>query len=70
MGEPRERHISSIIGIMYILVITYLFVSKIELNITKTDLLLIGVFWLIISIIFEFGFGHYIIGHPWSKAIS
>ena len=29
--------------------------------------LLIGLIWLVMTVIFEFGFGHFIMGHPWSR---
>ena len=70
VGELKGHQISTIIGIAYVLIVTYLFVGMIETDVTKTDLLMIGVFWLIITIIFEFGFGHYIMGHPWSKLLA
>jgi hypothetical protein len=28
---------------------------------------IIGGMWLIMTVVFEFGFGHYLMGHPWSK---
>jgi len=30
----------------------------------------IGVIWLVSTIIFEFGFGHYIAGHTWSHLLN
>ena len=33
-------------------------------------LLLIGIFWAVITIIFEFVFGHYVIGHSWQKLFA
>ena len=30
----------------------------------------IGVLWLILTIGFEFGFGHYVAGHPWEKLLA
>jgi hypothetical protein len=27
----------------------------------------VGVFWLAITVIFEFIFGHFVMGHPWTK---
>ncbi|MBN1397763.1 MAG: hypothetical protein JXA06_07010 [Bacteroidetes bacterium] len=32
---------------------------------TKTDAVLICIIWLVLTVSFEFLFGHYIIGHPW-----
>lgn len=70
VGELKGHQISTIIAIAYVLIVSFLFVGKIETDVTKTDLLMIGVFWLIITIIFEFGFGHYIMDHPWSKLLA
>ncbi|MBT8089158.1 MAG: hypothetical protein KJO01_03025 [Gammaproteobacteria bacterium] len=30
----------------------------------------IGLLWLILTVIFEFGFGHYVVGHPWQKLFA
>ena len=49
---------------------THLFISNLKINYTETDLLLIGAFWTILTILFEFGFGHYVIGHSWSKLFA
>ncbi len=32
--------------------------------------LAIGTLWLVMTIAFEFGFGHYVAGHPWSKLFA
>ncbi|WP_338733470.1 hypothetical protein [Mangrovimonas cancribranchiae] len=31
--------------------------------------LLIGLLWLVLTVIFEFLFGHYVVGHSWSKLL-
>ena len=31
------------------------------------NLWLLGGFWTVLTIAFEFGFGHYVVGHPWSR---
>jgi len=69
-GEHIGHIISTIILICVILAVTYLFISNLKINYTKTDLLLIGAFWTILTILFEFGFGHYVIGHSWSKLFA
>jgi hypothetical protein len=33
-------------------------------------LLGIGFFWVVITVIFEFVFGHYVMGHPWQKLFA
>ena len=30
----------------------------------------IGVIWLLMTIAFEFGFGHFVAGHPWSTLLA
>ncbi|WP_205783210.1 hypothetical protein [Flagellimonas allohymeniacidonis] len=30
----------------------------------------IGLFWLVLTVVFEFLFGHYIAGHTWSKLLE
>jgi hypothetical protein len=31
---------------------------------------LIGAIWFVSTIIFEFGFGHYVVGHPWAHLFN
>jgi len=31
---------------------------------------LIGGFWLVMTILFEFVFGHYVMGHPWETLLT
>lgn len=31
---------------------------------------LIGVIWLVLTVAFEFGFGHFVVGHTWSKLLA
>ena len=30
----------------------------------------IGFCWLVMTVMFEFGFGHYVAGHPWEKLLA
>jgi hypothetical protein len=41
------------------------------MKITETRTLLsIGIFWVVLTIIFEFVFGHYVMGHSWQKLFA
>ncbi|ARV10568.1 hypothetical protein BTO05_13335 [Winogradskyella sp. PC-19] len=42
---------------------------KIWLPISVNQAVTIGVIWLVLTIIFEFLFGHYIAGHSWDKLL-
>ncbi len=70
VGEYAGHVISTVILICVILVVTYLFISNLKIAYTKTDLLLIGAFWLILTILFEFIFGHYVMGNSWSTLFA
>lgn len=70
LGSYVGHIISSFMFIAIILVLTYLFISKLNERPNKKELLLIGLFWLILTIIFEFVFGHFIMGHPWEKLFA
>jgi len=70
LGDNPGHAISSIIAIGYTLIITYFFVNYIKVSVTKIDLLLIGALWLTLTVVFEFGFGHYVIGHSWRYLLA
>ena len=70
VGEYAGHVISTIIFICVILVATYLFLSLIRIDYSVTDLLLIGTLWLVMTVLFEFIFGHYVVGHPWSTLLA
>ena len=66
MQELSAHQLSTLILIIlfgaYIWILTGVFLIE-----SSRQALLIGSMWLIMTIVFEFGFGHYIMGHPWSK---
>jgi hypothetical protein len=37
---------------------------------SPAEALLVAVGWPIATILFEFGFGHYVVGHPWSRLLA
>ena len=66
MGELPAHQLSTFIGIAlfgaYIWVLTGTYPME-----SSTQALIIGWMWLIMTVIFEFVFGHFAMGHPWSK---
>ncbi|MFC1660829.1 hypothetical protein ACFL3S_05160 [Gemmatimonadota bacterium] len=38
-------------------------------GLVESHLLYLGVFWVLLTITFEFGFGHFVVGHPWSRLL-
>lgn len=37
---------------------------------TARELALVGGLWMTMTVAFEFGFGHYVMGHPWSRLFA
>ena len=70
LGKDLGHAVSSIIAIIYILVITYWFTDHIKADVTGVDLFWVGVLWFILTIVFEFGFGHYVMGRSWDYLLA
>ena len=68
VGELAAHQISTIIFCLIILLVTLIFVKTIKPE--DSELIWIGFFWLCLTIAFEFVFGHYVIGHPWSRLFA
>jgi hypothetical protein len=69
LGEQSAHQIGTLIFLIVQFLIIYFFIKKIKLNEIRI-ILSIGIFWLTLTIIFEFLFGHYVIGHPWEKLFA
>jgi hypothetical protein len=68
-GEQNAHQIGTFIYLIVQFIIIHIFIKKIKIKAVKT-LLGIGIFWVIITIVFEFVFGHYVTGHPWQKLFA
>ena len=63
-------HVIGVIGLSSaVFVIAYFFVKTLE-TLPSSTLLLVGLFWLVLSLLFEFGFFHYVMHEPWSKLLA
>ena len=70
IGEYPGHVISTIIAICFVVVGTYLLLRFMRIDYSNIDLLLIGGFWVILTVLFEFVFGHYVMGNPWEKLLA
>ena len=57
------HHISCVTGVSFFLIATWFYSKKWPIG-SSRQALLIGLTWLILTPIFEFGFGLFIMGHP------
>ncbi len=70
LGELIGHQISSVIFIIIVFTGTYFFIRLLGLEFNARVLLTIGALWLMLTVLFEFGFGHYIAGHSWEKLLA
>lgn len=66
VGEFRSNQIGVFTGSIIILVIALAFVRWIGASRT-TDLLAVGLLWLILTLAFEIGFGRFVVGASWER---
>lgn len=62
--------ISTFILMAIILTISYLFVKSIIDICTRDNLIYIGIIWFLLTILFEFGFGHYVVNKSWQTLLA
>jgi hypothetical protein len=70
IGEPWANHISVATGIIIIFFATYLFFKIFKSIFRLKDAILIGICWVILTVAFEFLFGHYVTGHNWEELLA
>mgnify|MGYP000054366190 CR=1 FL=1 len=66
LTDIAKHQISSVVFIFVILLVMYLFFNKFSVAYAKTDLWFIGTLWVLLTICFEFLFGHYVLGKEMS----
>jgi hypothetical protein len=68
LSELHAHQISTLIGIIlsgfYVWALSYLW----PLN-SDSEAVIVGLFWLGLTIAFEFLFGHYVAGHSWERLV-
>lgn len=73
-GEPVAHVSGTLFGCVLFLVIIYRFVAWTNLSAPgarrKSRLVALGLFWTILTIAFEFGFGHYVRGLSWQLLLA
>lgn len=72
VGQQKGHLISSVVFCIVIIVATYFYVLLFLFGKglgTKT-MLDVGGYWLVLTVAFEFIFGHYVAGHSWEKLLA
>jgi hypothetical protein len=66
VGDLPAHQISTATGIILFGIVFYFIFNKWKIESLK-NAIWIGVIWLVLTILFEFGFGHYVMGNSWEK---
>ncbi len=66
LGDLAAHQISTVTGILFFGIIFYFIFKKWKIESVK-HAILIGLIWLGLTILFEFGFGHYVMANSWQK---
>ncbi|MGL5512785.1 MAG: hypothetical protein ACRDBM_06040 [Sporomusa sp.] len=70
VGEQVGHIISSIILYSVVLLVAYIFVNRVGIEYKPNAMLATGLYWFILTIGFEFIFGHYVAGHSWERLLA
>lgn len=68
VGDLTAHQISTLTGIILMGCYIWWLTGKWEI-VSSSQAIIIGMIWLDLTIAFEFLFGHYIVGHPWSRLL-
>ncbi|PYT13186.1 MAG: hypothetical protein DMG59_21220 [Acidobacteria bacterium] len=69
VGDFRARQIGVFIGSALILLVAYLFIGWLRAP-DKRSLTRVGILWLVLTVAFEFVFGHFVFGWPWRDLVE
>ena len=68
-SELTAHQISCFTGISLFFIVMFLWLKYTGASYTGNNFILIGAGFLVATIIFEFIFGHYVMGHSWTKLL-
>jgi hypothetical protein len=66
MDELRAHQLSTVTGIILFGLFVWVLNRRWPIQ-SAQQAIIIGLIWLALTVAFEFLFGHYVVGHPWSR---
>ena len=69
MPELAAHQLSTLTGMLATGAVAWLLSRRWPLESTR-DAWLVGCGWLLVTVAFEFGFGHYVAGHSWERLLQ
>ena len=68
-GEHKAHQLSTIILLLLITTYSYFVFGYWKLH-SENEAILVGILWLILTLAFEFLFGHFVAKHSWKKLLA
>ena len=68
MGELPAHQLSTLSGVIFSGIAVYI-LSRIHALESAQQAWIVGIAWLLMTVAFEFLFGHFVMGHPWSRLL-
>lgn len=69
VGEQKAHVIGTITFILVQFFVIYFYIQLNSITETST-LLILSMYWIVLTVLFEFVFGHYVMKHPWEKLFA
>jgi hypothetical protein len=70
VGDLPAHQISTVIASVAFITLSYFMLRSVISNVDIRDLFMIGLFWVLLTMVFEFGFGHYVDRVSWARLFA
>ena len=70
VGERTAHQLGTLAVVVLFASAIWLTVPWIEPGLDRGRLIALGIGWAAATVLFEFGFGHWVAGHPWSRLLA
>lgn len=68
---PQAGHVlSTMIFVVVVFAAAFILMAGADAGAGRKEAVFAGVLWVALTVLFEFGFGHYVIGHPWERLLG
>jgi len=70
VGERTAHQLGTLAVAILFGAVIWLIAPWIEPGLVRGRLIALGIGWAVAAVLFEFGFGHWVAGHPWSRLLA
>lgn len=70
VGEQTAHVAGTLVVVAAFIGVIWLSAPWVVPELARSELLTLGLSWTLATVAFEFGFGHYVMGHPWSRLLA